>query len=216
MRDWKRKLKLITLGSERFKQNNRRRQCWWNNKTNYRRQKVHMNMWNKLTFVPSCSQMRLQLLHFHALFKTWLTFQELTSIVSLRRRCWSQENISENRNIQGNQSKDMLIIKDKDYKEIFFLPPNVGITILICLRFLMTGVGKQTPITWLSLAGQRLWRHFCLQCSVSSLSLSVVFSVGLCWNIPAQVTETETGDGSNTRQSHQAQGEQHGFYWKWK
>ena len=30
----------------------------------------------KLTFVPSCSQMRLQLLHFHAVFKTWPTFQE--------------------------------------------------------------------------------------------------------------------------------------------
>ena len=94
--------------------------------------------------------MRLQLLHFHALFKTWLTFQELTSIVSLRRRCWSQENISENRNIQGNQSKDMLIIKDKDYKEIFFLPPNVGITILICLRFLMTGQANSNHMVIIS------------------------------------------------------------------
>ena len=62
----------------------------------------------KMTFVPSCSQMRLQLLHFHTVFKTWPTFQELTSIVSFRRRRWSQRNFSENRNIQGNQSKDML------------------------------------------------------------------------------------------------------------
>ena len=31
----------------------------------------------KLTFVPSCAQMRLQLLHFHAVFKTWPTFQKL-------------------------------------------------------------------------------------------------------------------------------------------
>ena len=62
----------------------------------------------KLTFVPSCSQMRLQLLHFHAVFKTWPTFQELTSIVSFRRRRWSQSNFSENRNIQCNQSKDIL------------------------------------------------------------------------------------------------------------
>ena len=58
--------------------------------------------------MPSCSQMRLQLLHFHAVFKTWPTFQELTSIVSFRRRRWSQRNFSENRNIQGNQSKDVL------------------------------------------------------------------------------------------------------------
>ena len=62
----------------------------------------------KLTFVPSWSQMRLQLLHFHAVFKTWPTFQELTSIVSFRRRRWSQRNFSENRNIHGNQSKDVL------------------------------------------------------------------------------------------------------------
>ena len=54
--------------------------------------------------MPSCSQMRLQLLHFHAIFKMWPTFQELTSIVSLRRRCLSQRFLSENRNIQGNQS----------------------------------------------------------------------------------------------------------------
>ena len=33
------------------------------------------------TFVPSCPQMRLQLLHFHAVFKTRPTFHELTSIV---------------------------------------------------------------------------------------------------------------------------------------
>ena len=61
-----------------------------------------------MTFLPSCSQMRLQLLHFHAVFKMWPTFQELTSTVSFRRRRWSQRNFSENRNIQGNQSKDVL------------------------------------------------------------------------------------------------------------
>ena len=52
--------------------------------------------------------MRLQLIHFHAVFKMRSTFQELTSIVSSRRRRWSERNFSENRNIQGNQSKDML------------------------------------------------------------------------------------------------------------
>ena len=34
--------------------------------------------------------------------------QELTSIVSFRRRRWSQRNSSENRNVHGNQSKDIL------------------------------------------------------------------------------------------------------------
>ena len=61
--------------------------------------KAHVNMWNKADI---CA------VHFHAVFKTWPTFQELMSIVSFRRRRWSQSNFSENRNIQGNQSKDIL------------------------------------------------------------------------------------------------------------
>ena len=54
-------------------------------------------------FVPSCSQMRLQLLHFH------VSFADIsrTFTVSSRRR-WSQWNFSENRNIRGNKSEDML------------------------------------------------------------------------------------------------------------
>ena len=66
----------------------------------------------KPTLLLSCSQMRLQLLHFHAVFKMWPTFQELTSIVSVRRRRWSQRNFSENRNILGNQK--ICLIKYED------------------------------------------------------------------------------------------------------
>ena len=40
----------------------------------------------KLTFVPSCAQMKLQLLDFHAVFKTWPTFHEQTSIFTFRKR----------------------------------------------------------------------------------------------------------------------------------
>ena len=74
------------------------------------RQKAHVN----LMFVPSFSEMTLQLLHFHTVFKTWLTFQELTSIVSLRRKCWSQSNLSKNRNVRGNQSKDICLVRYKN------------------------------------------------------------------------------------------------------
>ena len=35
-----------------------------------------------MTFVTSWSQMRLQLLHFHAVFKTWPKFQELKYVRS--------------------------------------------------------------------------------------------------------------------------------------
>ena len=71
------------------------------------RQKVHVNMWNKADIRAVLLSNETSTAHFHAVFKTWPTFQELTSIVSFRRR-WSQRNFSENRNIQGNQSKDVL------------------------------------------------------------------------------------------------------------
>ena len=71
-----------------------------NNNTNYTRWKTHVNMRNtrKRTFCRPALKW-----DFHAVFKTWLT----SSIVLFRRR-WSQQNFSQNRNIQGNQSKDML------------------------------------------------------------------------------------------------------------
>ena len=65
----------------------------------------------KLTFVPSCSQLRLQLLHFHAVFKTWPTFQGLTSIFMFGKRCWSQQNFSKNRQIKDMLKKDTRIMK---------------------------------------------------------------------------------------------------------
>ena len=74
----------------------------------------------KLTFVPSCSQMRRQLLHFQVVCKTWSIFQQLSSNFSFRKTHWRQLNFSENRNKQCNQSKYMLK-KHKDYVEIFLL-----------------------------------------------------------------------------------------------
>ena len=64
----------------------------------------------KLAFMPSCSQVRLQLLHWFPRCLQNMTdiVQELTSNVSFRKRRWSQRNFSENRKIQGNQSKDIL------------------------------------------------------------------------------------------------------------
>ena len=65
----------------------------------------------KQTFVPSCSQLRLQLLHFHAVFNTWPTFQGLMSIFMSGKRRWSQKNFSENRQIKHMLKKDMRIMK---------------------------------------------------------------------------------------------------------
>ena len=71
----------------------------------------------KLTFVPSCSQMRLQLLHFHAVFKTWPTFQELTfrsggdagvNGISAKIETYTVTKVK------------ICLVKYEDYEEIFF------------------------------------------------------------------------------------------------
>ena len=79
----------------------------------------------KLTFVPSCSQMRLQLLHFHIVFKTWPTFQELTSIVSFRRR-WSQWNFSERETYTVTK-----VNMCEDYGRNIFLASDIGVAVLV-------------------------------------------------------------------------------------
>ena len=103
-------LPLFTEDNRELKQNSRgrRRRRRQNNKTNYRRQKAHVNMWNKADIravLLSCETSTAPFSH-SSVFKTWPTFQELTSIVSFSKRRWSQRNFSENRNMQGNLSKD--------------------------------------------------------------------------------------------------------------
>ena len=84
--------------------------------------------------------MILQLLHFHAVFKTWPTFQELASIVSFRRRRWSQRNFSKIETYRVIKVK-ICLVKYEDYEETLFLPPDVGVAALvICLRFLNENV----------------------------------------------------------------------------
>ena len=107
-------------------------------------------MWNKADICAVCSQMRLQLLHFHAVFKTCPTFQELTSIVSFRRRLWSQRNFSGNRN-RATKVK-MCLVKYEDYEEVFFLPPDVGVAVLICLT--------EVPITICLLTWMKCLHHY--------------------------------------------------------
>ena len=110
-----------------FKQNSRgrRRQRRQNNKTNYTRQKVHVNMWNKRTFVPSCSRVRRQLLHFHVVCKTWSIFQELSPMFSFKKTLWRQLNLSENRNKQWNQSKYMLRKNTRIMSKYFYCLPTL-------------------------------------------------------------------------------------------
>ena len=109
--------------------------------------------------MPSCSQMRLQLLHFHAVFKTWPTFQELTPIVSFRRRRWSQRNFSENRNIHGNQSKDMLNKIRRLRRNIFLasrcwrcLPRLLRKLIIVLLKFSVIVFGNARNVSCNSLS----------------------------------------------------------------
>ena len=94
---------VVVLGTL-LKQNSRgrRRQRRQNNKTNYTRQKAHVKIW--------CLCRPALKWDFNCSISTCL--QNVADIsrtftVSLRRR-WSQWNFSENRNIRGNKSEDML------------------------------------------------------------------------------------------------------------
>ena len=94
---------VVVLGTL-LKQNSRgrRRQRRQNNKTNYTRQKAHVKIW--------CLCRPALKWDFNCSISTCL--QNVADIsrtftVSSRRR-WSQWNFSENRNIRGNKSEDML------------------------------------------------------------------------------------------------------------
>ena len=54
------------------------------------------------------------------LITMWAAFPELISVVSFRRRHWSQRNFSENRNMQGNQSKDTVYLLNTRIRETCF------------------------------------------------------------------------------------------------
>ena len=87
----------------------------------------------KLTFVQSCSWMRLQLyVHFYVVFKMRSTFTDY----SLRKRRWRHLNFSENRNERCNQSKSWPE-KHKDYDETFLLLPKVIVAVVVWLSFLI-------------------------------------------------------------------------------
>ena len=91
----------------------------------------------KLIFVPSCSQMRLQLLHFHAIFKTWPTFLELRPIVFFIRTALESTEFYQNTyRVTKVKICSVKYVKYENYEEIFFLPPDVGVVVLVCLRSL--------------------------------------------------------------------------------
>ena len=86
----------------------------------------------KLTFMPSCSRVRRQLLHFHVVYKTWSIFQQLSSIFSFMKTRWRQLNVSENGNKHCNQSKYMLKNNTRIvWKYFYCLPTSPSSTVLL-------------------------------------------------------------------------------------
>ena len=72
--------------------------------------------------MPSCSQMRLQLLHFHAVLKTWPTFQELSKRPSFRSEGDAGVNwISAKIETYRVTKIEIYLVKYEHYDEIFFL-----------------------------------------------------------------------------------------------
>ena len=74
---------------------------------------------------------------FHALFKTWPTFQELKSIVRSEGDA-GVNGISAKIETYSVTKVKIYLVKYEDYEEIFFLPPDVGVAVLVCFRSLMS------------------------------------------------------------------------------
>ena len=108
----------------------------------------------RLIFVPSCSRVRRQLLHFHVVCKTWSVFQELTSIFSFRKRRWKQLKLSEL--IEANRATKANICpeKHKDYFEIFLLLPNVVVV--------PNNTNSRQNKTFFHNESQIFWRFSCI------------------------------------------------------
>ena len=107
----------------------RRRQRRQNNKTNYRRQKVHVNMWNKAHICAVLLSCETPITPFPTVVcKTWSIFQELTSIFSFRKRRLKQLKFSENRNKSLTKAK-ICSEKHNNCDEIFLLLTDVAVVV---------------------------------------------------------------------------------------
>lgn len=84
--------------------------------------------------MPSCSRVRLQLLHSYVVSKTRFTFQELKSIFSVRKGRWWQLNFSEKRKQECNQIKHMLK-KTQGLWRNFLLLSDVAVAVLFFSNF---------------------------------------------------------------------------------
>ena len=89
---------------------------WQNNETNYRRQKAHVNMWNKADICAILLSNETSTAPFRC------CLQNVADISRTNIHRFVQEetlNFSKNRNIQGNQSKDILSKIQALWRNIF-------------------------------------------------------------------------------------------------
>ena len=75
--------------------------------------------------------MRLQLLHSHAVFKAWPTFQELTSPSFRSGGDAGLNGISAKIETYWLTKVKIGLIKYEDYGETLFLSPDVGLAVLV-------------------------------------------------------------------------------------
>ena len=108
--------------------------------------------WIKLTFVPSCAQMRLQLLHFHGVFKTSWTLWDLMSIFSSSKRLWKTTEFHRK---QWNQRKYMLTKTRELRRNIFYCFPTLPYALHACVYIYirqLSSLGCQRCGLWIWLS----------------------------------------------------------------
>ena len=103
---------------------------WQNNETNYRRQKAHVNMWNKADICAVLLSNETSTAPFPRCLQNVADISRTNIHRFVQEEHWISAKIGTYRVTKVK----IYLVKYKHYEEIFFLPPDIGVAVLVCLR----------------------------------------------------------------------------------
>ena len=135
--------KNTNTATRELKQNSRgrRRQRRSNNKTNYTRQRAHVNMWNKADICAILLSNETSTAPFARCLQNVADISRTNVHRFVQKETLESTEFQRKRNIQGNQSKDMFS-KIRGLRRNIFFASDVGVVVLVCLRSLLNPNNK--------------------------------------------------------------------------
>ena len=148
---------------------------WWqqhrqNNNTNYRRQKAHMNIWNE---ADVCAVL---LSNETSTAPSPCCLQNMADISRTNIHRFVQEETLESTEFQQKietyrvTKVKICLIKYKDYEEIFFLPPNIGVAFLVCIPIITSWYFKFERVNF---PCSEHWKCICFSLWIQAMSKHV-------------------------------------------